>query len=102
MIRKMAQKRKMVKALERKQPILKVGRYKLVACWYCHKLFRRRHLTLDHVVQRRLNGGFTVENIVLCCSPCNTRREVTHTPKNTRYLRKLSLLSLTQSVRLLQ
>jgi 5-methylcytosine-specific restriction endonuclease McrA len=41
-------------------------------CQYCG---RKNHtLTIDHVVPRRLGGGFSWKNLVAACGPCNRRK----------------------------
>lgn len=52
-------------------------------CLYCHRsLLRRRRYpprcphrpTLDHVVPRSQNGGYTTTNLITACAECNHRR----------------------------
>jgi len=43
-------------------------------CQYCHVVFPRKALTLDHVIPRSRGGGNTWENLVACCYPCNNRK----------------------------
>ncbi len=40
-------------------------------CQYCGAT---RRLTIDHVLPRSRGGGDTWENMVVACSPCNTRK----------------------------
>jgi CRISPR/Cas system Type II protein with McrA/HNH and RuvC-like nuclease domain len=42
------------------------------ACVYCNS---RENLTLDHVLPRSRGGGNTWENLVTCCSRCNSRKD---------------------------
>lgn len=41
-------------------------------CQYCDKKLTYESSTLDHVVPRSMGGKNTWENLVLCCSHCNT------------------------------
>lgn len=45
-------------------------------CAYCEYHFPIARLTYDHVVRKRDGGGNTIDNLVLACPPCNTRREL--------------------------
>jgi 5-methylcytosine-specific restriction endonuclease McrA len=40
-------------------------------CQYCGST---KDLTIDHVVPRSRGGGDTWDNMVTCCSPCNSRK----------------------------
>lgn len=40
-------------------------------CQYCG---RNRNLTLDHIVPKSRGGGDFWENLVVCCSACNTKK----------------------------
>jgi 5-methylcytosine-specific restriction endonuclease McrA len=41
-------------------------------CQYCGS--KMKHLTIDHVVPRRLGGPHTWQNLVAACSACNRRK----------------------------
>ena len=43
-------------------------------CQYCSKLLIFTQSTVDHIVPRSRGGRNTWSNLVLCCSPCNTRK----------------------------
>ncbi len=43
-------------------------------CQYCKKVELPSRLTLDHVLPQSRGGKTTWENIVSCCSPCNTKK----------------------------
>ncbi|MBC99542.1 MAG: HNH endonuclease [Halobacteriovoraceae bacterium] len=43
-------------------------------CQYCKKKELPSKLTLDHVLPQSRGGKTTWENIVSCCSPCNTKK----------------------------
>ena len=47
-------------------------------CQYCGK--ESRHLTLDHVIPRHLDGQHTWENVVSACARCN-RHKAGRTPE---------------------
>lgn len=49
-------------------------------CAYCEYQFPIARLTYDHVVRKRDGGGSTIDNLVLACPPCNTRRELPVSP----------------------
>jgi 5-methylcytosine-specific restriction endonuclease McrA len=56
-------------------------------CVWC--LRRGVELTLDHFLPRALGGGNGADNLITCCSTCNSRRQ--HTPALT-YAAGLGLL----------
>lgn len=41
-------------------------------CQYCGR--KMRHLTIDHVIPRRLDGPHTWQNLVAACTACNRRK----------------------------
>ena len=41
-------------------------------CQYCGR--KMSHLTIDHVIPRRLGGPHTWQNLVAACSACNRRK----------------------------
>ena len=43
-------------------------------CQYCKKTELPASLTLDHVLPQSRGGKTNWENIVSCCSPCNTKK----------------------------
>lgn len=43
-------------------------------CQYCLKKFRRKELSLDHVVPRALGGKTTWTNVVTSCLECNQKK----------------------------
>lgn len=43
-------------------------------CQYCGERFPANELTFDHVIPRDKGGKTTWENIVMACSPCNSRK----------------------------
>ena len=43
-------------------------------CQYCLKKHLTSQLTIDHVLPQSRGGKTTWENIVTCCSPCNTKK----------------------------
>lgn len=56
-------------------------------CFYCgdpNIPFSR--LTLDHAWPRMLGGSNEIHNLVLACSPCNTKKGATISMKALRYL----------------
>ena len=43
-------------------------------CYYCHRRFPPKELTMDHIVPV-IRGGFSNRsNIVPCCKECNSRK----------------------------
>lgn len=40
-------------------------------CGYCGT---KKNLTIDHIIPRSRGGGNTWENLVTCCSNCNTKK----------------------------
>ena len=43
-------------------------------CQYCHEIFSKSDLTIDHVVPRSKGGGDSWENLVLACVRCNVHK----------------------------
>jgi 5-methylcytosine-specific restriction endonuclease McrA len=43
-------------------------------CQYCSKKLNRKRFTVDHVVPRSKGGKSSWENLVACCSKCNTHK----------------------------
>lgn len=43
-------------------------------CLYCGKKVSFINFTLDHVIPKYLGGKFCWENIVVCCSKCNSEK----------------------------
>lgn len=41
-------------------------------CFYCQAA---EGVTADHLLPRHLGGRTTVQNLVPCCSPCNTAKK---------------------------
>lgn len=43
-------------------------------CQYCAEYFAPHELTFDHVLPQSKGGKTSWENIVTCCTPCNTKK----------------------------
>lgn len=56
-------------------------------CAYCANAFPIQRLTIDHVKRKREGGGSTLDNLVLACPPCNTRRELPANPREVVLMR---------------
>ncbi len=52
-------------------------------CQYCKEEKSSKELTLDHVIPRGQGGTTCWENVVACCSSCNTRKG-NRTPEQAR------------------
>jgi len=44
-------------------------------CYYCHQIFHRDDLTMDHIVPVSRGGKSTKNNIVPCCKDCNNDKK---------------------------
>jgi 5-methylcytosine-specific restriction endonuclease McrA len=44
-------------------------------CYYCHRRFPPRELTMDHVVPLVRGGKSVRSNLVPCCRECNKAKE---------------------------
>jgi 5-methylcytosine-specific restriction endonuclease McrA len=44
------------------------------ACFYCAKVLAEGEMTVDHVEPQKLNGGDSLQNLVLACKPCNAAK----------------------------
>lgn len=56
-------------------------------CAYCSNTFPIQRLTFDHVIRKREGGRATIDNLVLACPPCNTRRELPENPREIVLMR---------------
>jgi len=43
-------------------------------CQYCMKKFKRKDLTIDHIIPRDQGGTSNWDNIVACCGDCNAQK----------------------------
>ena len=43
-------------------------------CQYCHQVFHRKHLTVDHVIPKSKGGKRTWNNLSSACNACNSNR----------------------------
>jgi hypothetical protein len=43
-------------------------------CGYCSEQVTSKTATIDHVIPTSLGGTNTYDNVVTCCSPCNTKK----------------------------
>lgn len=43
-------------------------------CQYCGETFPTNELTFDHVIPRAKGGRNSMDNVVACCAPCNSRK----------------------------
>ena len=44
-------------------------------CYYCHRRFMPRELTMDHIVPMIRGGKTTKGNVVPACKECNTKKK---------------------------
>ncbi|MBN1230333.1 MAG: HNH endonuclease [Anaerolineales bacterium] len=63
--------------IKRPRPQVKLSKHEIFrrdnfTCMYCGK--SPKHLTVDHVVPKRMGGGFTWENLATACSECNHQK----------------------------
>lgn len=68
---------RLAEQIRRPLPQIKLSRQSLMArdewtCQYCGR--HSKHLTVDHVIPRRLGGQHVWENVVACCTDCNNRK----------------------------
>lgn len=61
------------KRLQKKRQLV-LERDKEAICVYCRQEFNFEDLTLDHVLPFARGGSSDLDNLVLSCSPCNTRK----------------------------
>ncbi len=52
-------------------------------CQYCGERFSANELTLDHVIPKSKGGKTCWENVVSCCSECNSKK-ANNTPQEAR------------------
>ena len=43
-------------------------------CFYCRRCFAYDELTIDHLIPVVRGGSNTVDNLLLACKPCNSRK----------------------------
>lgn len=63
--------------VKRPRPSVKLNKREIFrrdnyTCQYCGQ--RKKNLTVDHVIPRRLGGNHTWENLVAACAACNHRK----------------------------
>ena len=63
--------------IKRPRPVVRLSKREILrrddyTCQYCGK--NTVHLTVDHVVPRRLGGTHSWENLVAACPACNHRK----------------------------
>ena len=68
---------RLARMIKRPRPIVKLNKQEIYrrdnySCQYCGK--SKGHLTLDHVIPRRLGGGHSWQNLVAACASCNHRK----------------------------
>jgi 5-methylcytosine-specific restriction endonuclease McrA len=44
------------------------------ACFYCKEPVRHEELTIDHAEPAKLGGRGDLENLLIACKPCNSRK----------------------------
>jgi len=44
-------------------------------CHYCGKTFKKKDLTMDHIVPLSRGGKSTKGNVVVACQPCNSDKK---------------------------
>lgn len=44
-------------------------------CYYCHRKFPYKELTMDHLVPLARGGRSTKDNLVPACKDCNTKKK---------------------------
>lgn len=47
-----------------------------VSCAYCGRVLTAANFTLDHKVSVDQGGGFGLDNLAVCCEPCNQAKGV--------------------------
>lgn len=67
---------RLLRYIKFRPPTLRVNRRRIFkrddfTCQYCES---KRHLTIDHVVPKSRGGKNTWDNLVTCCSRCNTKK----------------------------
>lgn len=77
-------KRPRVRVRLTKREILRRDEY---SCQYCGK--NTGHLTIDHIIPRRLGGTHTWENLVAACPSCNHRKGGRTLEQAQMFLRRL-------------
>lgn len=58
-------------------------------CYYCHKKFRFKELTMDHLVPLARGGRSTKDNLVPACKKCNSSKKAMLPLELEEYLEKL-------------
>lgn len=102
---------RLAEQIRRPLPEIKLSRQSLMArdeytCQYCGR--QSRHLTVDHVIPRRLGGRHAWENVVACCMECNNRKgdrtpreaglTLLRVPQRPRFIPYLSFATFRQAL----
>lgn len=54
---------------------------RIILCKYCGERLSIKSMTLDHVVPKASGGRDKVENLVISCARCNTRKGTLNDPR---------------------
>lgn len=65
------------KMIRKPHPVVRLNKREILRrdnflCQYCGQSYP--HLTIDHIIPRRLGGPHSWENLVTACPPCNHRK----------------------------
>ncbi len=58
-------------------------------CWYCHRKFPPKELTMDHLIPLVRGGRSVKENLVPACKDCNNKKKYLLPVEWTEYLESL-------------
>jgi 5-methylcytosine-specific restriction endonuclease McrA len=70
---------RLLRAVRGSKRVVKFSRINILTrdqfrCQYCGQKFEMKALSYDHVVPRSQGGRTTWENVVVACTPCNSRK----------------------------
>jgi hypothetical protein len=51
-----------------------MGNQETAQCCFCEKHFGKDRITFEHIRPKSQGGGFSPENLLLSCAPCNRKR----------------------------
>lgn len=73
-IRKSFQRRKLRELIFKRDGGHFINSIKYGVCHYCKSVLELDDLTLDHVIPKSQGGSDNVDNLVIACAYCNTRK----------------------------
>ena len=66
--------KKYIYDITRRDFVLDLNGDRIFVCSYCNKRLLSKEITLDHVIPKSKGGAGNLENLVISCSLCNSKK----------------------------